>query len=49
MILEGFYKSKLQNSVQLQTVLALYDQQTARSTDPNYQQFKTSVKFFLVR
>ena len=27
-ILEGLYKSKLQDSVQLQTVLALYDQET---------------------
>ena len=26
MILEGLYKSKLENSVQLQTVTALYDQ-----------------------
>ena len=26
--LEGLYKSKLQDSVQLQTVLALYDQET---------------------
>ena len=30
-ILEGLYKSKLQDSVQLQTVLALYDQETVRS------------------
>ena len=28
MILERLYKSKLQNSVQRQTVLALYDQET---------------------
>ena len=36
-ILEGLYKSKLQDSVQLQTVLALYDQETARSKGkPNY-------------
>ena len=32
-ILEGLYKSKLQNSAQLQTVLALYDQETARNMD----------------
>ena len=44
MILEGLYKSKLQNSVQLQTVLALYDQETARSQEPNFQQLKTAVK-----
>ena len=31
MILEGLYKSKMENSVQLQTVLALYDQETART------------------
>ena len=43
-ILEGLYKSKLQNSVQLQTVLALYDQETARSKEPNNQQSKTAVK-----
>ena len=36
-ILEGLYKSKLQDSVQLQTVLALYDQETARhSGQPIY-------------
>ena len=28
MVLEGLYKSKLQDSVQLQTVLALYEQET---------------------
>ena len=44
-ILEGLYKSKLQNSVQLQTVLALYDQDVARNSGtPNYQQLKTAVK-----
>ena len=30
-ILEGLYKSKLQDSVQLQTVLALHDQETVRN------------------
>ena len=30
-ILEGLYKSKLQDSVQLQTVLALYDQESVRN------------------
>ena len=30
MCLEGLYESKLQDSVQLQTVLALYDQETVR-------------------
>ena len=30
MILEGLYKSKLENSVQLRTVMALYDQKKRR-------------------
>ena len=30
-IMEGLYKSKLLDSVQLQTVLALYDQETVRN------------------
>ena len=43
--LEGLYKSNLQNSVQLQTVLALFDQDVARNSGtPNYQQSKTAVK-----
>ena len=47
MILEGLYKSKLQNSVQLQTVLAVYDQETARCKEPNHQQLITGVKFHI--
>ena len=47
MILEGLYKSKLQNSVQLQTVLALYDQETARSKEPNHFLLKTAVKLHI--
>ena len=44
-ILEGLYKSKLQNSAQLRTVMALYDQVVARNIGtPNYQQLKTAVK-----
>ena len=44
-ILEGLYKSKLQDSVQLQTVLALYDQETVRNNGQTiYLQLKTSVK-----
>ena len=44
-ILEAFYKSKLQNSVQLRTVMALYDQEVARNNGtPNYQQLRTAVK-----
>ena len=30
-VLEGLYKSKLQDSVQLQTVLALYEQENIRN------------------
>ena len=40
-ILEGQHKSKLQNSVQLRTVMALYDQDVARNNrTPNYQLLK---------
>ena len=47
MILEGLYKSNFQNSVKLQTALALYDQETARSKEPNCQQLKTAVKLHI--
>ena len=44
-ILEGLYQSKLQNSVQLRNVMALYDQEVARDNGtPNYKQLKTPVK-----
>ena len=44
-ILEGLYKSKLQKSVQLRTVMALYCQEVARNNGTsNYQQLKTAVK-----
>ena len=46
-ILEGLCKSKLQDFVQLHTVLALYDQETARSKEPNYQQLKTAAKLHI--
>ena len=47
-ILEGLYKSKLQESAQLQTVLAMYDQETARNSGkPNYSQLKTAVKLHI--
>ena len=43
-VLEGFFKSKLQDSFQLQTVLALYDQETGRNDEqPSYSRLKTSV------
>ena len=45
LILEGLCKSKLQNSEQLRTVMALCDQEVARNSGtPNYQQLKTAVK-----
>ena len=45
MVLESLYKSKLQDSVQLQTVLALYDQETVRNNgQPTYPKLKTSVR-----
>ena len=44
-ILQGLYKSKLQGSVQLETVLALYDQETVRNNGQNsYLRLKTAVK-----
>ena len=44
-ILEGLYKSKLQNSVQLRTVMALYDQEVSLNNGtPNYKQLNTAVK-----
>ena len=44
-ILEGLYKSKLQDSVQLQTALALFDQETVRNNgQTSYSRLKTSVK-----
>ena len=44
-ILEGLYKSKLPNSGQLRTVMALYDQEVARDNGtPNCQQLNTAVK-----
>ena len=45
LILEGLYKSELQNSVHLRTVLAFYGQETDRNKGkPNYSQLKTAVK-----
>ena len=47
-ILEGLYKLKLQDSVQLQTVLALYDQVTVRNNgQTSYLRLKTSVKLHI--
>ena len=45
-ILEGLYKPKLQDSVQPQTVLALYDLETVgNSGQTSFLQLKTSVNF----
>ena len=47
-ILVGLYKSKLQNSAQLRTVMALYDQELGRNNGtPNYQQLNIAVKLYI--
>ena len=47
-ILKGLYKSKLQGSVQLQTVLALYDQETIRNNgQTSCLRLTTSVKLHI--
>ena len=47
-VLEGLYKSKLQGSVQLQTVLAIYEQETVRNNGlPNCCSLKTSVRLHI--
>ena len=41
-VLESFYKSKLQDSVQLHAVLATYEQENVRNNEPpNYSRLKT--------
>ena len=48
MILDVLYKSKLQDSVQVQTVLALYDQEIVRNNgQPSYSRLKTSVRLHI--
>ena len=48
MILEGLHKSKLQDSVQLQTVLTLYDQETVRNNgQTSFLRLKTSVRLHI--
>ena len=45
MVLEGFFKSKLQDSVQFQTVLATYEQENVRNNEPpSYSRLKTIVR-----
>ena len=50
-VLEGLYKSKLKDSVQLQSVLALYDPETVRNKkQTSYSRLKnTSEIVFLTR
>ena len=44
-ILEGVCKSKLQDSVQLHSVLAVYEQENVRNNEPpNYSKMETSVR-----
>ena len=48
MVLEGLYKLTLQDSVQLQNVSALDDQETNRNSgQPSYQKLKTSVRLHI--
>ena len=48
MVLGGLYKSKVQKSVQLQTELALCDQETVGNDgQPNYSRLKTSVRLHI--
>ena len=45
MVLEGLYKSKLQDSVQRQTTLANYEQEKIRNNEqPNYSRLKIAVR-----
>ena len=47
-ILEGLYKSKLQNFAQFWTVMSMYDQEVVRDNGtPNYQLLKTAVKLHI--
>ena len=48
MVLEGSNTSKLQVSVQLQTVLALYDQEIVRNNgQPSYPRLKASLRLHI--
>ena len=50
MVLEGLYKSKLQDPVQLQTVLTMQQQQNFQNNEqPNYSRLKTTVRLLLIR
>ena len=48
MVLEGLYKTNVQDSVQFQTVLALYDQETVRNNgQSSYSRLKTAVRLHI--
>ena len=48
MVLEGLNKSKLHDSVQFQTVMALYDQESVRNNgQPSYIRLRTSVRLHI--
>ena len=49
MILEGFFRSKLQDSVQIQTVLAMYEQEETNRNNGqvSYSRMKTSVRLYI--
>ena len=48
MVLEGFYRSKLQESFQFQTVMALYDQEALRNNgQPSYSSLKTATRLHI--
>ena len=48
MILEGLYKSKVQDSVELQTVLALYNQETFQNNgETSYLRLKASLQLHI--
>ena len=47
MNLEGLYRSKVEDSFQPQTVMSLYDHETARTKEPNYHKLKTAAKLHI--
>ena len=48
MVLHGLYKSKLQDSVQRQTVLAMYQQENIRNNkQPSFSRLKTSARLHI--
>ena len=50
MVLDGFFKSKLQELVQLQTVSALYDQESVRNNcQTSYSRLKRLSYFIMIK